>query len=107
MKTKAKAKAAAKAKAPKMKPKAKAKTKAKAKAAAIDSAVSKFPRVDQKESVYWGGGRLYKAKGGMVRVYARTNGRKDKRFKFTDSASLNESWKKACSVIANDPRPVL
>jgi len=95
-KTKAKAKAAAKAEAPKMK-----------RPAAIDSAVSKFPRVDEEESVYWGGGRLYKAKGGMVRVYARTKDRKDKRFKFTDSASLNESWKKACSVIANDPRPVL
>ena len=66
-----------------------------------------FPRVDQKESVYWGGGRLYKARGGMVRVYARAKDRKDKRFKFTDSASLNESWEKACSVIANDPRPVL
>ena len=104
-KGKTKAKAKAKAKAPKMKPKAKAKTKAKA--AAIDSAVSKFTRVDQKESVYWGGGRLYKARGGMVRVYARTKDRKDKRFKFTDSASLNESWKKTCSVIANDPRPVL
>ena len=96
-KTKAKAKAAAKAEAPKMK-----------RPAAIDSALSsKFPRVDRKDSMYWGGGRLYKAAGDMVRVYARTKDRKDKRFKFTDSASLNESWKKACSVIANDPRPVL
>ena len=89
------------------KAKGKVKTKAKAKPAAIDAAVSKFPRVDEEKSVYWGGGRLYKAKGGMVRVYARTKDRKDKRFKFTDNASLNESWKKACSVIANDPRPVL
>ena len=93
-KGKTKAKAAAKAEAPKMK-----------RPAAIDSAVSKFPRVDRKgTTVYWGGGRLHKAKGDMVRVYARKGDRHDKRFNFIDSASLNESWKKDCSVIANDPR---
>ena len=45
---------------------------------------SNFPRVDRKESVYWGGGRLYKAAGDMVRVYARESDRTDKRFNFKD-----------------------
>ena len=67
---------------------------------------SKFPRVETKVSVYWGGGRVYKAKGEMVRVYARTEDRKDKRFTFTDKASLNAAWIKACRVIADDTRPV-
>ena len=74
---------------------------------AVDKAITaKFPRVDPKESVYWGGGRLYKATGDMVRVYARQSDRKDKRFSFTDPAFLNMAWEKACHVIVNDPRPV-
>jgi hypothetical protein len=67
---------------------------------------SKFPRVDEKVTVYFGGGRLYKAEGGMVRVYPRRGDRNDKRFSFTDKASLNVAWEKACHVIVNDPRPV-
>ena len=67
---------------------------------------SKSPRVETKVSVYWGGGRVYKAKGDMVRVYARSEDRKDKRFTFTDKASLNAAWIKACRVIVDDPRPV-
>ena len=67
---------------------------------------SKSPRVDTKVSVYWGGGRVYKAKGDMVRVYARTEDREDKRFSFTDKPSLNATWIKACRVIADDTRPV-
>ena len=97
-KTKAKAKAAAKVEAPKMK-----------RPAAIDSAVSKFPGIDRTgKTVYWGGGRVYKAKGSdMVRVYARKGDRQDKRFKYTDEASLKRSWTRACSVIVDDRRPVL
>ena len=49
----------------------------------------------------------FKARGGMVRVYARKGGRHDKRFSFANRASLNEAWKKACNVIVNDPRAVL
>ena len=76
--------------------------------AGVDSASSaKFPPVDRKETVYWGGGRMYKAQGDMIRVYARVGDRKDKRFKFTDKASLNVSWEKACRVIADDTRAVL
>ena len=67
---------------------------------------SEFPRVDPDASVYWGGGRVYKAKGNLVRVYARKEDRSDKRFAFTDKASLNAAWIKACRVIVDDPRPV-
>ena len=75
-------------------------------AAVGKQSASKFPRVDATKSVYWGGGRLYKASGDMVRVYARTSDRKDKRFKFTDPASLNATWEKTCHVIVTDPRPM-
>ena len=74
-------------------------------AAIAAASLGKFPRVDRKESVYWGGGRLYKASGDMVRVYAREKDRKDKRIQFTDGPSLLVAWEKACRVIANDDRP--
>ena len=74
---------------------------------AVDTETSsKFPRVDANNTVYYGGGRLYKAAGDIVRVYARKGDRKDKRIRFTDTASLKEAWTKACHVIVNDPRPV-
>ena len=76
-------------------------------AAVDETSSSKFPRVDRTETVYFGGGRLHKAAGNMVRVYARTGDRGDKRCTFTDTASLNVAWEKACHVIANDPRPRL
>jgi len=40
-------------------------------AAVGKSPPAKFPRVDENVTVYFGGGRLYKAEGGMVRVYPR------------------------------------
>jgi hypothetical protein len=74
---------------------------------AVDTETSsKFPRVDANNTVYYGGGRLYKAAGDIVRVYARKGDRKDKRIRFTDTASLKEAWTKACHVIVDDPRPV-
>jgi len=70
---------------------------------ALDS--SEFPKLPKKGSVYWRGGRVYKTKkGDMVRVYARSTDRADKRGRFDDAASLNAAWDKACHVIANDTR---
>ena len=67
---------------------------------------SKFPRVDQTNSVYWGGGRLYKAMGNMARAYPEYRTGTTSGFGYTDVASLNVAWAKACRVIVGDPRPV-
>ena len=104
---------------PAAKTKAKAKGKPKAASAALigepgiikrpsaiaAASLGKFPHVNSEESVYWGGGRVYKAKGNMVRVYAREKDRKDKRISFTDGPSLLVAWEKACRVIVDDDRP--
>ena len=101
----------------KAKPKGKGKAKAAPKAAigepellkrpaaAVAAFAGKIPRIDRKESVYWGGGRVYLASGSMVRVYARKEDRHDKRMKYKDDASLRVAWEKACNIIATDPRP--
>ena len=111
-KSKARAKAAPKSKAKaKSAPKSaidapKHKGKAKAKKAVAVSDV-KFPPIQRKDSLYWGGGRLYLAKGGtMVRVYARTWDRASPRFGYKDAAGLKVAWSNACKVISTDPRPV-
>jgi len=77
------------------------------KAVAVKLSPSKFPRVDLTKSVYWGGGRIYKAKGNMIRAYPRISDRNDKRFsiKGASVASIQEAWIKGCNVINNDPRP--
>ena len=101
-KGKGKAKAAPKAAIDAPKPKAKAKAK---KAVAVSDV--KFPPIQRKDSLYWGGGRLYLAKGGaMVRVYARTGDRASPRFGYKDGAGLKVAWSNACKVISTDPRPV-
>jgi len=73
----------------------------------VEESLSKYPRVDLKKSVYWGGGRIYKAKGNQVRAYTRVGDRSDKRFpiKEGDRSSLNEAWRKGCNEIKDDPRP--
>ena len=68
------------------------------------TSLGRFPKVDRNQSVYWGGGRLYTAAGDMVRVYARSTDREDKRFKYKDSASFKAAWDKACRRILEDPR---
>ena len=112
---KAKAKAGAKAKGA---PKAKAKGKAKPVAeeatpsalkrpASVDKGPpAKFPCLDEDDTVYFGGGRLYKADGNMVRAYLRIGDRNDKRFSFTDRKSLLVAWAKGCRAIVDDPRDV-
>jgi hypothetical protein len=67
---------------------------------------AKFPCLDEDVTVYFGGGRLYKADGGMVRAYPRKGDRNDKRFSFTNKKTLLEAWEKACRAIVDDPRPV-
>ena len=59
------------------------------KTAGVEMCSSKFPPIDPKASVYWGGGRVYKASGNMVRVYARCEDRNDKRFSFKSKAALH------------------
>ena len=73
----------------------------------VEESLSKYPRVDLKKSVYWGGGRIYKATGSMIRAYTRVGDRSDKRFsiKEGDMSSLNEAWRKGCDKIKDDPRP--
>ena len=77
------------------------------KSVVVKHSPSKFPRVDLTKSVYWGGGRIYKAKGNMIRAYPRASDRNDKRFsiKGAGAASLQEAWVKGCNVINDDPRP--
>ena len=110
-----KAKAGAKAKGA---PKAKAKGKAKPVAEeATPSALkrptsvdkgppAKSPRLDEDDTVYFGGGRLYKADGNMVRAYLRIGDRNDKLFSFKDRKSLLVAWAKGCRAIVDDPRDV-
>ena len=49
-------------------------------AAVVEESLSKFPRADLKKSVCWGGGRIHKASGNMIRAYPRVGDRNDKRF---------------------------
>jgi hypothetical protein len=77
------------------------------KSVVVKHSPSKFPRLSLTTSVYWGGGRIYKAKGDMIRVYPRTSDRHDKRFsvKGAGEAALQAAWIKGCNVINDDPRP--